>query len=103
NPCAFALNMTLTKENLLENIKTSHACIKPDHGAKPDEESITHIDTDRYPMKHLVLRDIVDDPSAPAPKLLNTLAKHLDQSALQTRCFLVDVSDTTIDEDAVAQ
>jgi hypothetical protein len=27
--------MTLTKESLLENIKTSHACIKPDHAAKP--------------------------------------------------------------------
>lgn len=32
--------MTLTKEDLLQNIKTSHACIKPDHSAKPGTTGI---------------------------------------------------------------
>ena len=35
--------------------------------------------------------------------VLSVLAKHLDESALQTRSFLVDVSGTSIDEEHISE
>ena len=35
--------------------------------------------------------------------VLSILAKHLDESALQTRSFLVDVSGTSIDEEHISE
>lgn len=182
-PCAFALNLTLSKENLLKNIKNSHspACAKPpssdprdassDQGDEMDtsrtkrrfalyersvrdflnyfsigdrivrfdtsaaqvqhiwdammdffaaemdfsanrvintvvlfsfdEETYRSIDTSRYPMKEILLSELTEKPQAPAEDVLSVLAKHLDESALQTRSFLVDVSGTSIDKEHI--
>ena len=35
--------------------------------------------------------------------VLSVLAKHLDESALQTRSFLVDVTGTSIDEEHLSK
>ncbi|KAL9979514.1 hypothetical protein ACROYT_G017188 [Oculina patagonica] len=184
-PCAFALNLTLSKETLLKNIKNSHspACAKPpskdpkdassDQGDEMDtsrtkrrfalyEKSVSDflhyfgvedrivrvdtsaaqvqhiweammdffaaemdfsankvintvvlfsfdqktfesIDTNRYPMKEVLLHELIQQPQAPAEDVLSVLAKHLDESALQTRAFLVDVSGTSIDEEHISE
>lgn len=184
-PCAFALNLTLSKENLLKNIRNSHspACAKPpssdprdassDQGDEMDtsrtkrrfalyqksvqdflnyfsngdrivkvdtsaaqvqhiwdammdffaaemdfsanrvintvvlfsfdQETYKSIDTNRYPMKEVLLQELTSQPQAPAEDVLSVLAKHLDESALQTRSFLVDVSGTSIDEEHISE
>lgn len=184
-PCAFALNLTLSKENLLKNIKNSHspACAKPpskdprdassDQGDEMDtsrtkrrfvlyeksvkdflhyfsledrivrvdtsaaqvqhvweammdffaaemdfsanrvintlvlfsfdQKTFKSIDTNRYPMKQVLLHELIKQPQAPAEDVLSILAKHLDESALQTRSFLVDVSGTSIDEEHISK
>lgn len=183
-PCAFAMNLTLTKEDLLKNIKNSHspACAKPP-SSKPkdassdqgdemdtsrtkrrfalyersvkdflnyfsngerivrvdtsaaqvqhiwdavmdffaaemdfsgsrvintvvlfsfDKESLKSVDTNRYPMKEVLLQELTNEPQAPAEDVLSVLAKHIDESALQSRSFLVDVSGTSIDEERIS-
>lgn len=184
-PCAFALNLTLSKENLLKNIKNSHspACAKPpskdpkdassDQGDEMDtsrtkrrfalyessvqdflnyfnledrivrvdtsaaqvqhvwdammeffaaemdfsankvintvvvfsfdEKTYQSIDTNRYPMKSVLLHELIKEPQASAEDVLSALAKHLDESALQSRSFLVDVSGTSIDEEHISE
>lgn len=185
SPCAFALNLTLSKETLLKNIKNSHstACAKPpsqdprdassDQGDEVDtsrtkrrfalyeksvkdflhyfsledrivtvdtsaarvqhvweammdffaaemdfsasrvintivlfsfdQKTFKSIDTDRYPMKEVLLHELIEQPQAPAEDVLSALAKHLDKSALQTRSFLVDVTGTSIDEEHISK
>jgi len=184
-PCAFALNLTLSKENLLKNIRNSHspACAKPpssdprdassDQGDEMDtsrtkrrfvlyeksvkdfldyfsnedrivkvdtsaarvqhiwdammdffaaemdfsanrvintvvlfcfdEATFRSIDTNRYPMKEVLLQELTNQPLAPAEDVLSVLAKHLDENALQTRSFLVDASGTSIDEEHISE